>query len=142
MNLLHSLLTSKVPIEKPEILFREQCWLIRGIRTKKHYIGVLQYQGEGGVASVDFDWRKSTSKNVLGFYHTHPSGLQTPSNRDDRTMGALVRAEGRPLLCGILTSTSDNCYVYKRRKDRTIGEVKLKNVKTIGRKFFIAEVED
>ena len=142
MNLLSALLTSKVPIEYPDISFREKCWILIGKRYKNRYVGLLHYQGEGDPSSVDFDWRKSTSKNVLGFYHTHPSGLQTPSTRDDRTMGALVRAEGRPLLCGILTNNSNNCYVYKRLEDRSIGEVKLKNVRLIGRKFFTATVED
>ena len=139
---LSALLACKVPAEHPEILFREQCWLIKGFKTKTHYIGILSYQGEGDISSVDFDWRKATSKNILGFYHTHPSGLQTPSSRDDRTMSALVRAEGRPLLCGILTDDSNNCYVYKRAEDRTIEDVKLKSAKIIGWKFFIAEIAD
>lgn len=142
MNMMNALLISKVPIETPEIFFREQCWILKGKKFKNRYVGTLSYQGEGDMASVDFDWRKATSTNVLGFYHTHPSGLQTPSTRDDRTMGALVRAEGRPLLCGILTEESDNCYVYKRLEDGTIGAIQLRNIRIIGRKFFTATVED
>jgi hypothetical protein len=125
----------------PSIEFKEQCWLIQGFQTKKHYVGILSYQGEGSIASVDFDWRKATSKKVLGFYHTHPSGLATPSDRDDRTMGALVRAEGRPLLCGILTDTTNNCYVYKRVVDRSVQPLKLKIIKCLGMKIFISEKE-
>ena len=139
---LSVLLACKVPIDKPAVFFREQCWLIKGFETKKYYFGILSYQGEGDISSVDFDWRKASGKNVLGFYHTHPSGLATPSDRDDRTMGALVRAEGRPLLCGILTESTDNCYVYRREEDRSIESVKLKNVRTIGRKIYIAEKAD
>jgi hypothetical protein len=140
MNLLDVLLTCKVPIDRPDLLFREKCWIIRGFKTKKHYFGVLFYQGEGGLSSVEFDWRKATSKNIIGFYHTHPSGIETPSNRDDRTMGALVRAEGRPLLCGILTDHTNNCYIYKRAEDRSIESIRLNNVNVIGHKLFIAEI--
>ena len=157
MNLLETLLFSKVPVYDPEAYtFKEQCWLIYGIKTEKYYIGYLSYQGEGTLASVGFDWKKISDKKVLGFYHTHPSGLVGPSDRDDRTMGALVRAEGRPLLCGILAGKINRCFKYHRGSDRTnsglrdklvkhstsIGNTYLKGVKIIsilGLKIFIAK---
>jgi proteasome lid subunit RPN8/RPN11 len=58
----------------------------------------------GEPASVEFDasWamaREESRGDVVGFYHTHPSGVTQPSRRDDRTMHAWVSSFGRPLLC-------------------------------------------
>jgi proteasome lid subunit RPN8/RPN11 len=43
--------------------------------------------------------REEERGDVVGFYHTHPSGLAAPSVRDVRTMRAWVSAFGKPLLC-------------------------------------------
>jgi len=58
----------------------------------------------GTLASVEFDaaWvlaREEAKGDVVGFYHTHPSGVAEPSQRDQRTMRAWVGSFGRPLLC-------------------------------------------
>lgn len=43
--------------------------------------------------------REESYGDVVGFYHTHPSGFDLPSERDHRTMRAWVSAFGKPLLC-------------------------------------------
>jgi proteasome lid subunit RPN8/RPN11 len=58
----------------------------------------------GQPAAVEFDaaWalnREEERGDVVGFYHTHPSGPAAPSVRDVRTMHAWVSAFGKPLLC-------------------------------------------
>jgi proteasome lid subunit RPN8/RPN11 len=58
----------------------------------------------GKPASVEFDaaWalhREETKGDVVGFYHTHPAGPPTPSQRDLRTMRAWAGSFGKPLLC-------------------------------------------
>lgn len=126
-------------MEKKE--FKEECWLIKGFKIKDLYVGGLVYQGAGSFSSVDFDWRKVEDKSVLGFYHTHPRGYTTPSDRDDRTMGAMVRSEGRPLICGILTESSNKCYMYSRKNDKTIGCVLFKQVKILGNKILIGVLD-
>jgi len=58
----------------------------------------------GRPAEVEFDaaWvlaREERRGDVIGFYHTHPSGRPLPSERDLRTMLAWTSAFGKPLLC-------------------------------------------
>ena len=98
----------------------EECWFLRGKKYGRYYIGRLDWHSKGTMASVDFDWEEAMQGDVLGFYHSHPSGMPSPSNRDDRTMGAWVRAEGRPLLCGIFSGKNQACYLYDRGGSRRI----------------------
>jgi proteasome lid subunit RPN8/RPN11 len=68
----------------------------------------------GQPTSVEFDaaWvleREESKGDVVGFYHTHPSGSPEPSQRDLRTMRAWTASFGKPLLCliesdGIMTA--------------------------------------
>jgi proteasome lid subunit RPN8/RPN11 len=45
--------------------------------------------------------REEERHDVLGFFHTHPDGPHSPSDRDVRTMRAWCSAFGKPLLCVI-----------------------------------------
>ncbi len=78
----------------------------------------LRQTRTGGPASVDFDWawvieREEQYGDILGFYHTHPSGLARPSRRDVRTMHAWVSCMGKPLLCVIESDANLNAYVFE-----------------------------
>lgn len=99
----------------------EKCWFIRGFYVAGMWVGRLEYHSEGTSASVGFDWKKALSGRLLGFYHSHPSGLSSPSTRDDKTMSAWVRSEGRPMLCGIFCDGEQRCYVYDRGIRLSIG---------------------
>jgi proteasome lid subunit RPN8/RPN11 len=45
--------------------------------------------------------REEERQDVLGFFHTHPTGPEEPSARDVRTMRAWCSAFGKPLVCAI-----------------------------------------
>ena len=98
----------------------EKCWFVRGIQIGDVYIGRLQYHSEGSLASVDFKWSEALGKSLLGFYHSHPGGVPCPSSRDDRTMRAWVKAEGRPMLCGIFSEGDQKCFLYYRTKTNEV----------------------
>jgi proteasome lid subunit RPN8/RPN11 len=71
----------------------------------------------GDPSSVEFNakWvleREESNGDVVGFYHTHPSGLPEPSKRDDRTMWAWVSSFGKPLLCVIESDRKVIAYQY------------------------------
>lgn len=106
-NLSENLSESVYPI-------MEECWFIYGKKIGSCWIGRLKYHSRGAAASVDFDWSLATNKNIIGFYHSHPGGCPEPSTRDDKTMSAWVRAEGRSLLCGIFGHRDHKCYVYRK----------------------------
>jgi proteasome lid subunit RPN8/RPN11 len=71
----------------------------------------------GNLSSVAFngDWvlrREESKGDVVGFYHTHPSGLPEPSEQDNRTMWAWVGSFGKPLLCLIEADRRVRAYQY------------------------------
>lgn len=72
-----------------------------GGRVGKFWWACGQSPAEGRPASVDFDHRfvMDNEKQIVGFYHTHPSFLATPSSTDYATMGAWTVCFGRPLAC-------------------------------------------
>lgn len=79
---------------------------------------------EGEPASVEFDhdWileREETKGDVVGFYHSHPSGMPNPSERDHRTMRAWVASFGKPLLC--LIEADGNVAAYNYIDDESRG---------------------
>ena len=90
----------------------EQCWFIYGFRRENTWYGFLRHHSVGGPASVNFNWKKAANPLIIGFFHSHPSGMINPSNRDDRTMGAWVRSEGRSLICGIFSDDEKAAYLY------------------------------
>ena len=79
---------------------------------------------KGEIASVEFDadWvlkREESKGDIIGFYHTHPSGMPTPSQRDHRTMRAWVGSFGKPLLCLIEADSKIRAYHYV--DDQSVG---------------------
>jgi proteasome lid subunit RPN8/RPN11 len=71
----------------------------------------------GTPVAVSFDakWalhREELNGDIIGFYHTHPSGMPDPSGRDHRTMNAWVAALGKPLLCIIEADNTPHAYQY------------------------------
>lgn len=103
----------------------EKCWFIFGKKVKNTYIGWLKYSSEGNPASVSFNWSDAAKRNLLGFHHTHPDGCLWFSSRDDKTMKAWVRAEGRPLICSVRSSGKDAAAMWKRMEDRSVGHTPL-----------------
>lgn len=82
---------------------KEHSWVILGTRIKHVFSGVMLPQNIGTPVevTVDYDWilkREEQHKDVLGFFHTHPSFLSTPSERDDATMDSWVTCLGKDLI--------------------------------------------
>ena len=82
----------------------EECAVVVGHCRRGIWYGRLRQRQMGNPTSVEFDWawvmeREERCGDVAGFYHTHPQGLATPSQRDLRTMRAWVSCFGKPLLC-------------------------------------------
>jgi len=103
----------------------ERCWFIHGIRIGNNkFAGFLKYHSVGSPAHVHFDWSKAVGK-VIGFYHSHPSGISGPSARDHRTMKAWVISEGKPMICGIFCDGEYRTFLYFRNgKEITCDEMK------------------
>jgi proteasome lid subunit RPN8/RPN11 len=95
----------------------ERCCVLVGRRKGAFWHARRVRPTTGDVASVGFDagWvlaREETNGDVVGFYHTHPSGMPEPSKRDDRTMWAWVSSFGKPLLCLIEADRKVAAYLY------------------------------
>ena len=93
-----------------------------GQRRGRLWYGRLQQRQVGRPASVEFNWtwaleREERLSDVIGFYHTHPSGLTTPSQRDVRTMRAWVTCLGKPLLCVIASGDALTAYLFQTDED-------------------------
>lgn len=120
--------------------FREKCWILYGFKFKKIIYGYQKYESEGTISSVDFDWEKALyrRKYIVGFNHTHPGGLNSPSSTDDLCMTGWVKTLGKPLICGII-GNDQKIYIYKRMENNIIHYYNEESFKKIGN-FFIIKV--
>ena len=103
----------------------EECWVVVGQRRGSIWHGRRVEKTSGEVAQVEFDgaWvleREEKRGDVVGFYHTHPSGTADPSRRDLDTMHAWASAFGKPLLC--LIESSAELAAYRFDDDESAGE--------------------
>jgi len=100
--------------------FFEKCWFIFGFRIKNIFIGIIIKHSDGTAGAVDFDWEKIyNSKRLIGFFHTHPSGMMHYSDIDNRTMKAWVSCLWRDLICGIWNEerTKRDCNLFTKEKE-------------------------
>jgi proteasome lid subunit RPN8/RPN11 len=102
--------------------FHEKCAILIGQCRGSIWYGRLRQFQSGEPASVEFDWewvftREERYEDVLGFYHTHPAELTTPSGRDVRTMRAWVSCLGKPLLCVIKSNKTLTAYMFETDED-------------------------
>ena len=104
----------------------EHCWTLVGQHQGGFWYArrMRPTQGEPTTVAFDHDWvlhREETKGDVLGFYHTHPSGKPTPSQRDHRTMHAWVSCLGKTLLC--LIEAEGDVLAYQYEDDESPGAV-------------------
>lgn len=100
------------------------------VRTAEHYT-------QENTASVEFDYQRvydmeDQFHNVVGFYHTHPSGMNYMSQIDMETMSQWSKCLGKSLLCVIETKEKLNAWVALRDG----GDVVFKEVEIFGRKNY------
>jgi len=117
-------------VEDPASPVNEKAAVLVGQRRGRVWEGRLCRLQVGDATSVEFDWawvlaREEQHGDVIGFYHTHPSGAITPSKRDVRTMRAWVGCFGKPLLCVIESGAALTAYVFETDEDegRPLAEV-------------------
>ena len=109
----------------------ERCWVLVGEQLQDGTWRMRRRQRvEGDPASVEAQWewalqREETHGDVLGFFHTHPTGYGTaPSQRDIRTMQAWCSAFGKPLLCLIAQGSQVSGYLFA--DDESLGNTLLR----------------
>jgi len=83
-------------------------------------------------AEVKFDYQKvydreDTYHDVVGFYHTHPSGMQNMSGIDVETMRQWVTCLGKSLICIIETDESLNAWMFVK-DDNAEGGITVKDI--------------
>ena len=108
----------------PKTVVVERCSTLVGVRQGRFMHARRVRPTKGDPASVAFDaaWvndREETKGDVVGFYHTHPSGMPCPSARDDRTMHAWVGSLGKPLLC--LIEADGRVHAWEYADDESAG---------------------
>ena len=98
----------------------------------------LHYLNSGSTFRVEFEWstvihREEEFGDVIGFFHTHPFGLERPSRRDVKTMRAWCDCLGKELLCiiGIPGPKDIDLYGYLFRNFRSLGR-KMHLISQIG----------
>jgi len=100
---------------------------LRGVHQGRIWQGVPILREEGGPASVDFtaqrNWlieRFLLRKDIIGFYHTHPTFPAYPSSVDIPTMQAWVFTFGCPLLCLIEGTNGLKGWVFEHDECRGV----------------------
>jgi hypothetical protein len=100
----------------------EISYVLVGQRRYRVWCGRLRQRQVGAPSSVEVDWawilgREERHGDLLGFFHTHPSGLGLPSQRDERIMRVWVSCLGKPLLCLIAAGQTLAAYKYVHDED-------------------------
>lgn len=71
-----------------------------------YWYGIGQWPNEGSPGQVKFEYnavieQEERDGNCVGFFHTHPMSIASPSSTDYATMGAWTVCLGKPLVCCI-----------------------------------------
>ena len=95
----------------------EQSWILTGGNHRRMWWGHVSHESEGHPGSVDFPYkwvldREEKYGDVVGFMHTHPGMIASPSPRDDATMAQWVLSFGKPLICLIEGVNGLKGYLY------------------------------
>lgn len=95
----------------------EQSWICTGGTLDRLWYGHLSHESEGhpGAVGFPYQWvmdREESKGDIVGFMHTHPGMMASPSLRDDATMHQWVMCFGKPLLCLIEGNNGLRGYLY------------------------------
>ncbi|KKM66895.1 hypothetical protein LCGC14_1476600 [marine sediment metagenome] len=90
----------------------------------------IDFGTQNQVASVEFDYQKVYDRedkyhDVVGFYHTHPSGMNRMSSIDVETMKQWVKCLGKDLMCVIQTDEAINGWMFVKGDN---GVIVCKNI--------------
>ncbi len=103
----------------------EECWILVGQHCGRIWFARMTNHCEGKFSSVEFDGtvaleREEHRRDVVGFFHTHPTGSIQLSQRDVLTMRAWVSSFGKPMLC--VVKGEDELAGYRFDNDESNGE--------------------
>jgi hypothetical protein len=122
--------------------FKEECWILYGIRLGKIFLGFKKYHSKGEKHNVEFSYNGINKKWVIGWDHTHPGERNiTPSSTDNKTMRSWVKGFYKSYLCGIECNGHEAYYKYfvkgiSKKNVTLVKKVKVK-IEHIG-PFFVA----
>jgi proteasome lid subunit RPN8/RPN11 len=112
--------TNELKVEECKVVCNpdnEHCWILVGNSNDNLWWSKRLKMTEGHPVSVEFDpqyvlKREEERQDIVGFYHTHPHMMASPSSRDHRTMGAWACCFGKPLVCCIAGADGLRAYWY------------------------------
>jgi JAB domain-containing protein similar to deubiquitination enzymes len=93
-------------------------------------VTAIDFYTQKNPVAVEFDYAKVYGRedkyhDIVGFYHTHPSGMNRMSQTDVNTMVQWVKCLGKTLLCLIETDQKVNGWLFTK-DDK--GEVTYRDV--------------
>jgi len=102
----------------------EHCWVLLGFHQGPFWFARRQWPTRGEPETVRFDaqrvlQREEQHGDIIGFYHTHPAGPQSPSQRDVRTMRAWCSSFKKHLLC--IIESPGSIVAYRFDDDESAG---------------------
>lgn len=79
----------------------------------------INFYTQENPVSVEFDYkaafdREDKYNDIVGFYHTHPSGMNRMSQIDIDTMTQWVKCLGKSLICVIETEEKKNGWLFSK----------------------------
>lgn len=82
----------------------------------------IDFYTQENPTSVEFDYeavyqREDKYQDIVGFYHTHPSGMNKMSQIDIDTMTQWVRCLGKSLVCVIETEEQKNAWLFVKEEN-------------------------
>lgn len=103
---------------------REECWVLKGRIIGTFWIARYDRYSVGRIARVAFDpeYVEDNHTQIVGWLHTHPHWIASPSITDLTTMRAWVLSLGRPLLCMIESTTELRAYWFMDDESEPIDE--------------------
>lgn len=95
----------------------EESWILTGGHMRRLWWSHLSHRSEGHPGAVGFPYawvmeREKKTGDIVGFLHTHPGFIASPSMRDDLTMQQWVLSFGKSLICLIEGINGLRGYLY------------------------------
>ena len=98
------------------MLKNEECWVLKGKVGKHLWRARFDRHTEGQPATVAFDheyvWQNRDQ--IVGWLHSHPQWVASPSATDDQTMDAQTAALGKAMVCCITGTDGLRAWWYGR----------------------------
>lgn len=114
----------------------EECMVLYGWKFKHYWIGYGKFYTAGDLSTVKFDYTKINLKKLIGFWHTHPQWIATPSLTDFYTMNAWTTTVGKNLFCAITGIDGNYNHQYRFNRVANSAADPKERFYKVGRLFF------